>query len=163
VHERNTTQARLRYAAGGALAALAAVGAIAGGAALAANPNAATHGHVQAAKGSTTTAAPTKTPAPPGPGKVRSPQPGSSQPLLNDVRQLVDDGTISSAEGQVLDGEIQAGGLDAQALASSGFTQAQLQAVQQSLSDTKRALAPADVGQVKTRAVSGGRERSARR
>jgi hypothetical protein len=142
VNHQDGRYTRLRYTATGALAALAAVGAVAGTVALAAspaaNPPAKPHGHAAVASGGIT-----KTPSPPTPGKTRAPQPGSDQPFLNDVQQLVNAGTISAAEGQVLDGEIQAGQVDTQTLASSGFTPAQLQAVQQALSGTKRAMAAA--------------------
>jgi hypothetical protein len=57
------------------------------------------------------------------------------------VQRLVDDGTITTTEGQVLDREIRAGSLDTDTLTSSGFTPTQLQAVEQALGDTKRALA----------------------
>jgi hypothetical protein len=136
VNDQNPRYARLRHTAIGALAAVAAVGAIAGTVALAAKPNAKPRARAAAASG-----APTKTPSSPLPTKVRAPHPGSSQPFLTAVTRLVQDGTISTAEGQVLDREIQVGTVDTQALASSGFTQAQLQAVQQALSTTKRALA----------------------
>ena len=80
-------------------------------------------------------------PSPAGPGKAAKPQPDSAQPFLAAVQRLVNDGTISSAEGQVLDREILTGSLDTHTLAASGFTQSQVQAVQQTLSNTKRALA----------------------
>lgn len=127
---------RLRYTATGALATLAAVAAIAGTVALAAGLGAKTHGHAPVASGSAT-----KTPTPPVPGKTNTPQPGSAQPFLNDVQRLINAGTISAAEGQILDREIQVGRVDTQTLASSGFTPTQLQGVQQALSNTKRALA----------------------
>lgn len=136
MNDQNARNARLRNTATGALAALAAVGAIAGTAALAAKPRASAHGHAAVAKRST------KTPAPPVPTKKHTPSPGSDQPFLTAAQRLVDDDTISTTEGQTLDREIRAGTVDTQTLASSGFTQTQLQAVQQTLSDTKRALAP---------------------
>ncbi len=122
MNDQDARYARLRYTAMGALATLAVVGAIAGTAALASRSHA-------------------KTPTSPAPTKTHAPQPDSSQPFLNDVQRLVDDGTITAAEGRVVDGEIQAGRVDTQTLADSGFTQAQLQAVQDALSSTKRALA----------------------
>ena len=61
---------------------------------------------------------------------------------MNAIQQLVNDGTITATEGQAVDREIQAGRVDTDTLASSGFTQAQLQAVEQALGNTKRALAP---------------------
>jgi hypothetical protein len=120
----NTRYVRLRYTATGALAALAAAGAIAGTVALADNP-------------------PTKTPASPAPSKTGAPPPpGNSQPFLDDVERLVDNGTLTAAQGQVLDGEIEAGQVHTEMLAAAGFTQAQLQAVQQALSATKQSMAP---------------------
>jgi hypothetical protein len=76
------------------------------------------------------------------PGKARAPQPGSDQPFLTAVQRLVNDGTISATEGQAVDRQIRAGMLETQTLASSGFTASQLQAVNQTLESTKRALAP---------------------
>ena len=137
--DRSDISTRLRYTATGALATLAVVGAIAGTAALAAKPAAKAHAHAAVVNGAIS-----KTPTAPMPVKTQTPQPGSSQPFLDDVQRLVSDGTITAAEGQVLDGEIQVGRVDTDTLASSGFTQAQLQAVQQTLSATKSAMA-ADV------------------
>jgi hypothetical protein len=77
----------------------------------------------------------------PGPGKASPSQPGSDQPFLAAAQRLVNDGTISATEGQALDREIRGARIDTQTLASSGFTQTQLQAVQQALANTKRALA----------------------
>jgi hypothetical protein len=62
---------------------------------------------------------------------------------LDAIQQLVDNGTITATEGQAVDREIQAGRVDTDTLASSGFTPTQLQAVQQALGNTKRALAAA--------------------
>jgi hypothetical protein len=137
MNDHHGRYARLRYTATGALAALAAVGAIAGTAAWGAKPRATTHHHAAAANGGAT-----KTPASPVPDKTQTPQPGSVQPFLNDVQHLVNDGTITAAEGQIVDREIQAGRIDTQTLASSGFTPSQRQAVDQALANTKRALAP---------------------
>jgi hypothetical protein len=138
VNDQNGRYARLRYTATGALAALAAVGAIAGTVALAASPRTKRPSHAAIAN---CAAAKMPAPAGPGPGKGQAAQPGSSQPFLTDVQRLVARGTISATEGQVLDREIRAGGIDTQTLTSSGFTQAQLQAVQQTLGNTKRAMA----------------------
>jgi hypothetical protein len=138
VNDQNGRYARLRHTATGALAALAAVGAIAGTAALAAKPRANTHRHAAVANGSTT-----KTPTSPVPGKTHAPQPGSNQPFLNAIQQLVDNGTITATEGQAVDREIRAGRVDTDTLTSSGFTQTQLQAVQQTLENAKRAMGPA--------------------
>ena len=136
MNDHDARYPRLRYTAIGALAALALVGAIAGTAALAAKPHAKTPARAAAANCEAT-----KTPAPSGPGKAAAPPPDSSQLFLNDIQRLVDDGTITAAEGRVVDGEIQAGRVDTQTLADSGFTQAQLQAVQDALSSTKQSLA----------------------
>jgi hypothetical protein len=136
VNDQNAKYARLRHTATGALAALAAVGAIAGTAALAAQPGAKKQSHAAVARGSAI-----KAPACPVPGKTHMSQPGSSQPFLTAVQRLVSDGTITTAEGQAVDRQILAGRLDTQTLASSGLTQTQLQAVQQTLVNTKRALA----------------------
>ena len=122
MNDQHGMSARLRYTAAGALATLAVVGAIAGTVALAASPRA-------------------KTPTAPIPTKTHVAQPGSSQPFLNDVAQLVNGGTISAAEGRFLDGEIRTGRVDTGTLASDGFTPSQLQAVQTALGNTKRALA----------------------
>jgi hypothetical protein len=87
-------------------------------------------------------AAPGKTPGAPVPGKGHAPQPGSSQPFLEAIQQLVENGTITATEGQAIDREILVGRVDTDTLASSGFTQTQLQEVQQALVNTKRALGP---------------------
>jgi hypothetical protein len=154
VDHQNGRYARLRYTATGALAALAAAGAIAGTVAVAANPRLKTRGHTAVAKtrahAAVANGSTTKTPTPPVPGKTHAPQPGSDQPFLTAVQQLVNDGTISTTEGQALDREIQAGSLDTQTLASSGFTPTQLQAVEQTLENTKRALAPGVTGAPRT-------------
>jgi uncharacterized membrane protein YebE (DUF533 family) len=136
VNDQNARYARLRNTATGALAALAAVGAIAGTAALAANPRANTHAHTAVANGATT-----KTPAPAPPGKNHTPPQDANNRFVIAVQRLVNDGTISTTEGQAVDREILAGSVDTQALTSSGFTEAQLQAVEQTLSNTKRAVA----------------------
>jgi uncharacterized membrane protein YebE (DUF533 family) len=133
VNDQNGRFARLRHTAIGALTALAAVGAIAGTAALAAKPRANPQGHPAAAKTAATTA--------PGPAKTPTPQPSSPEPFLAAAQRLVDDGTITAAEGQALDREIRATRIDTETLASGGFTQIQLQAVEQALGNTKRALA----------------------
>ena len=134
--DQNNRSARLRYTATGALAALAAVGAIAGTAALAAKPPAKTRDHVAA----TNCAATTKAPALPLPDKTHAPQQSANpQPFLNAVQQLVDNGTITATQGQAVDRELQEGRVDTQTL--SGFTQAQMQAVEQALGNTKRELA----------------------
>jgi hypothetical protein len=113
VNDQNSGYVRLRYTATGALAALVAVGAIAAAIALAASPHA-----------------------------RPAPQPNASQqPFLSDIQRLVDNDTITASEGQVVDREIVAGKVDTDSLTASGFTQTQLQAVQQALTSTKRAIA----------------------
>ena len=85
----------------------------------------------------------TKTPTSPVPNKTDAPQPAvNHQPFFNAILHLVNDGTITATEGRAVDREITAGRVDTDTLASSGFTQTQLQAVQQALGNTKRALAP---------------------
>ena len=97
MNDQNGRYARLRYTATGALAALAVVGAIAGTAAVAAKPRAKTHGHAAVANGGAT-----KTPTPPMPGKTHASQPAvNHQPFLTAVQRLVNDGTITTTEGQV--------------------------------------------------------------
>jgi hypothetical protein len=119
VKDQFRRSARLRYTATGALAALAAAGAI-------------------AATGAFASDSPPKSPAP---GSTQASQPGPN-PFVSAVERLVDNGTITATEGQAVDSQIQAGGLNTDALASSGvLTQAQAQAVQQALSDVKRSLA----------------------
>jgi hypothetical protein len=66
--------------------------------------------------------------------------------FLDAIQQLVDNGTITAAEGQTVDREIQQGRVDTQTL--SGSTQAQLAAVRQALRNTKR----------RERALDGGGE-----
>jgi predicted amino acid dehydrogenase len=76
------------------------------------------------------------------PAKNCAPQPPvNQQPFFNAVQQLVDNGTITATEGQVVDSQIADGTLDTDTLASRGFTSAQLEAVQAALANTKRALA----------------------
>jgi hypothetical protein len=136
MNDQNNRHARLRSTATGALAALAVVGAIAGTAALAAKPHHKPHHHATLANGSTT-----KTPTSPVPDKTHTPHPAvNHQPFLNAIQQLVNNGTITATQGQTVDREIQAGRVDTDTLASSGFTQTQLQAVQQALANSKAAL-----------------------
>jgi hypothetical protein len=125
MNDRHRRYVRLRYTAAGALAALAAAGAIAGASALAAKPHA--------------------KPLPsPMPTKAHAPQPPvNHQVFLDAIQQLVAAGTITAAQGQAVDGEIAAGRVDTDTLAASGFTPAQLQAVQQALSGVKQGLAAA--------------------
>ena len=138
MNDQNTRYARLRHTATGAVAALAAVGAIAGATALAARPGDHANRHARIASGSTT-----KTPTSPGPDKIHAPRPPvNHQPFLDAIQQLIDNGTITAAQGQTVDREIQAGRVDTDTLASSGFTPTQLQAVNQALSNAKSAQAP---------------------
>jgi hypothetical protein len=139
VSDQDSRSVRLRYTATGALAALIVAGAIAGGVALAAKPPAKPQ-----ARAAVANCAATKTPASPAADKTAAPEPPANPQLfLNAVQRLVDNGTISAVEAQVVDREIQAGRVDTDTLAASGFTQTQLQAVQQALGTTKRALASA--------------------
>jgi hypothetical protein len=139
VNDKPNRSVRLRYTAMGALAALAAVGAVAGTAALAAKPHASAPHRVAVAN-----RARTKSPTAGAPDKTGAPQPSPSpQPFLDDVQRLVDNGTITAAESQVVDREIVAGRIDTDSLTAAGFTDAQLQAVNQALGDTKRGRAAA--------------------
>ncbi len=135
MNDRDFIRARVRYTAIGALAALAIGGAILGTTALAAKPSA----HAAVAN-----CAATKDLASPAPNKAGTPAPPvRPQAFLNDVRQLVDNGTITAAQARTVDREIVAGRVDTDTLTAGGFTQAQLDAVQQALTSTKRALAAA--------------------
>ena len=125
MNDQHDRSARLRYTATGALAALAAVGAIAGAAALAAKPMATTPPRRDRERFDNQDADLTRA------GQDPAPQPGSSQPFLIAVQRLVNDGTITATEAQAVDREILAGRVDSQTL--SGFTPAQLQAVQHTL------------------------------
>jgi hypothetical protein len=142
VKDQDRRSARLRYTATGALAAIVVVGAIAGTAALAAKPPVHAPRHVVMANCDAT-----KTPGSKVPDKTGTPEPPANpQAFLNDIRSLVDNGTITASEGQTVDREIEAGRIDTDSLVSAGFTQAQLQAVQQALGSTKRGLAAAAHG-----------------
>jgi hypothetical protein len=127
VDDKNARRARIRHTAMGALATLAAVGAIAGTAALATNK----HGHAAA----TTSTVPDKTQA--------HPPAADHKPFFDAIQQLVDNGTITAAQGQAVDREIDAGRIDTATLASSGLTATQLEAVEQALGGAKSALAAA--------------------
>ncbi len=145
MNDQPPRSARLRYTATGALAALLAVGAIVGTSALAAKPSVkASHAtrHALLAKGDAANGA-----APTVQDKTGAPEPKANpQPFLDDIQRLVVNGTITAAEGQVVDGEIAAGRVDTDSLTSAGFTPSQLQAVQQALGNTKRGLAAAAHG-----------------
>jgi hypothetical protein len=139
VNDQNGRYARVRYTATGAVAALAVAGAIAGGAALAANTHANTHRHVLAATAAAKMAQRSHALTAVCPSKNPPPQPAvNQQPFLAAVQRLVNDGTITNAQGQAVDRGIRADGIDPNTLA--GFTQAQRQAVQQALGNAKRAL-----------------------
>jgi len=142
VNDQHGRSARLRYTATGALAALAVVGAIAGTAALAAKPSAKTAHHAARVADRGAAKAP-----PSAADKSGAPEPKANpQPFVNDIQQLVSNGTISAMQGQVVDREIRAGRVDTDSLTASGFTPSQLQAVQQALGNTKRGLAAAAHG-----------------
>jgi hypothetical protein len=142
VNDQSNRSTRLRYTAAGALAALVLVGAIAGTAALAAKPSARSPRQAPVANCNAT-----KAPAPGVKDKTGAPEPPANpQPFLDDIQRLVDNGTISAAEGLVVNREIEAGRVDTDSLTAAGFTQTQLQAVQQALSGTKRGLASAAHG-----------------
>lgn len=142
MNDQTSRSARLRYTAAGALASLALVGAIAGTAALAAKPAARARRHAVMVNCDAT-----KTPGAAVPDKAGTPEPPPTpQPFLNDIQRLVDSGTITAAEGQAVDREIRVGRIDTDSLVSAGFTQPQLQAVQQALDNTKRGLAAAAHG-----------------
>ena len=131
--------ARIRHMAIGAVAALAVVGAIAGATAIAAKPGGAARGRATVANCSAT-----KPPMSPAPDKAGAPQPPADpHAFLNDIQQLADNGTITATEARTVDREIMAGRVDTDTLTASGFTQTQLDAVQQALGNTKRALASA--------------------
>jgi hypothetical protein len=150
VNDQNARYIRLRYTATGALAALAAAGAVAGTVALAAGPPAKTHRHAAVATGSATKTAPSGVPV-----KTEAPPPPvDHQPFLDAIQQLVGNGTITATEAQVVDREIVDGRVDTDTLAASGFTPAQLDAVSQALGSAKRALAPGVTG-----APKGGKAR----
>lgn len=139
MNDQSNRSIRLRYTATGALAALVVVGAIAGTAALAAKPAAHTPRHALVANCNAT-----KSAAPGVKDKSGAPEPPANpQPFLADIQRLVDNGTITAAEAQVVDREIQAGRVDTDSLTAAGFTPAQLDAVQHALSSTKRGLASA--------------------
>lgn len=141
MNDHDGRYARLRYTATGALATLAAVGAIAGAVALAAKPSAKAPSNTAAANAPATKTPVAPLPTKPGAQKSGNPQPAVAQPFLSDVQRLENAGTITAAEAQVLDGEIHAGRVDTDTLAASGFTPAQLQAVQEALTSTKLAMA----------------------
>ena len=117
-HHRHT---RIRYTAGGALAALLAVGAIAAAGAFAG----------------------TSGTSPKPPVRVTGPAQSVPAPLQSAVQQLVAKGTITAAQAQTLGGDIRAGTVHPDQLTAQGFTPAQAQAIQQALQNTKRQIAQA--------------------
>jgi len=147
VNDQNGRYTRLRYTAAGAITALAVAGAIAGSAALAAKPPTKRHAHAALQNRDAKSGDATKPPASAVPDKTKLPAtPVNHQPFLDAIQRLVEGGTITPSEGQLVDGEIQAGTVDTETLATGGLTDAQLQAVQQALGDTKRSLQPPTAG-----------------
>jgi predicted amino acid dehydrogenase len=63
---------------------------------------------------------------------------------LNAIAQLVDNGTITATQGQAVDSELRQGNFDPSTL--TGFTEAQIQAVEQALANAKRAQVPTGPG-----------------
>jgi hypothetical protein len=147
VNDHTPRYVRVRQTAIGALAALAAVGAIASAAALASKParphrqHAAVHGS-KAQSPSDQVQGKTQ-PSQPGTVKTRGSRPAPNpQPFLDAVTQLVDNGTITVAQGQIVDDQIQTGRVDTDALVAARFTQSQADAVQQALGSVKQSMAP---------------------
>jgi hypothetical protein len=144
VNDHSPRYVRVRQSAIAALAALAAVGALAGAGALASQP----HRYHAAAHGSKAQSASDQVhgksqPSQPGTVKTRGSQPApNQQPFLDAVTQLVDNGAITAAQGQVVDDQIQTGRVDTDALVAAGFTQNQADAVQQALGSVKQSMAP---------------------
>lgn len=145
MNDHNDRHSRLRHTATGALTALAAVGAIAGTTALAAEPHARPHRHATHRQGRVANGGATKTP-------TSTPQPPANpQPFLNAIEQLVDNGTITATHGEAVDSQLRQGYFDSSTL--TGFTQAQIQAVEQALTN---ASAPSPERAVDVRARTGG-------
>lgn len=134
------TARRCRAPVTGAAAGLVVAAAIVGPSALASGgggssaPPAGKAAHVsdlQSAKLAAKAAAPS---AGPGPG-----------PFIAAVAQLVQAGTITDAQAQVLDADIRAGSIDPQQLVANGtLSSAQIQAVNDSLVTVKQSLRPAN-------------------
>jgi hypothetical protein len=131
MNDQDGKHGRGRYTVAGALVALVALAAI-------------------AAVGAT---AGTNPPAPKPPVRVTGPAPSVPQPLQNAVQQIVNNGTITAAQGRTLDGDIRAGTVHPDQLASQGFTQGQVEAVQQMLRSTKLQLAGGANGSTSTPTV----------
>ncbi len=148
MNDHSPRYVRVRQTAIGALAALAAVGAIAGAAALASAAHARSHRHHAAVHGSRAQSPSdqvqgNRQPSQPGTVKTRGSQPAPNpQPFLDAVAQLVNNGTITSAQGQIVDNQIQTGRVDTDALVAAGFTQSQADAVGQALGSVKQSMAP---------------------
>jgi hypothetical protein len=135
VKDQKRRYARIRHTATGALAALVAVGAIAGTTALAAKSHARPHHHARHHHATVANGTQTKTPTPQG-----SQPTVNAQPFLNAIQQLVNNGTITAAQGQAVDNQLRHGYFDSSKL--RGFTQTQIQAITQALGNAKRSLAP---------------------
>jgi predicted amino acid dehydrogenase len=148
VNDHSPRYVRVRQTAIGALAALAAVSAIAGAAALASTPHARPHRdhpavHRSKAQSPSDQVQGKIQPSQPATVKTRQSQPAPTpQPFLDAVTQLVANGTITAAQGQIVDGQIQTGRLDTDALVAAGLTQSQADAVQQALGRVKQSMAP---------------------
>ncbi len=148
MNDHSPRYVRVRQTAIGALAALAAVGAIAGAGALASQPHARPHRHQAAVHGSKAQSPSDQVhgksqPSQPGTVKTRGSQPAPNpQPFLDAVTQLVDNGTITAAQGQIVDDQIQTGRVDTDALVAAGFSHSQADAVEQALGSVKQSMAP---------------------
>ena len=148
MNEHSPRYVRVRQTAIGALAALVAVSAIAGAGALASQPHARPHRYHAAVHGSKAQSATDQVqrysqPSRAGTVKTRgSPPAPNPQPFLDAVTQLVDHGTITAAQGQIVDGQLQTGRVDTEALVAAGFTHSQADAVQQALGSVKQSMAP---------------------
>jgi predicted amino acid dehydrogenase len=148
MNDHSPRYVRVRQTAIGALAALAAVGAIASAAALASKPDARPHRHhadIHGSKAQSPSDQVKRQSQPSQPGAVKTPgsQPAPNpQPFLDAVNQLVDNGTITAAQRQIIDDQIQTGRVDTDALVAGGFTQSEADAVQQALGSVKQSMAP---------------------
>ena len=148
MNDHSPRHVRVRQTAIGALAALAAVGAAASATALASKPHARPHRLHAAVDSSKAQSPPDQVhgkiqPSQPGTVKTPGSQPAPNpQPFLDAVTQLVDNGTITAAQGQIFDDQIQTGRVDTDALVGGGFTHSQANAVQQALGRVKQSMAP---------------------
>lgn len=136
-----TSPVNWRRAAAGALAALAAGGAVAGSSALAAGNGASTPTVTSpTSKGGS---APVSTP-PGGMTKVRGMGgPSGSNPVFTAaVARLQQSGTIDQAQAQAIDAQLSSGSLDLQQLVTAGtITAAQMQIVNNAFIQAKMSLA----------------------